>query len=159
MCGENGPAFLLGLGIATLFFALCVVMPLIIIALRFVKQARRAGGCSECGPPETIFVMRTPNGGYQQVDESTMYAQQMYARGGYPGAYPQRGMYQDEQFVRIPSGQCVSTNVPVAVPVRQPSSVTVAHAEPVPATQGQPVHAGAAVPATQGRPTDVRDAV
>ena len=50
MCGENGPAFLLGLGIATLFFALCVVMRrscrvwrLEAAALRVVRSARHKG--------------------------------------------------------------------------------------------------------------------
>merc|ERR1719502_1443590 len=133
VCGPNGPTFILGLGFGALLFALCVVTPLIALALRFVRQARRDGGCSECGPPPTIFVVRGPNGGYQQVHESQVYPQHMYPppQGAYAQAYPQQGPHMGEQFVRVPAGDVVHTNVPVAVPVRQPSSVTVARADPI----------------------------
>lgn len=141
MCGENGSTFILGLGFGALLFALCVITPLIALALRFVRQARRDGGCSECGPPQTIFVVRNPNGGYQQVHESQVYPQHMYPppHGAYAQAYPQQGPHMGEQFVRVPAGDVVHTSVPVAVPVRQPSSVTVARADPIPTNAPGPL--------------------
>jgi len=146
VCGDNGSTFLLGLGFGALLFALCVVTPLIALALRFVKQARRDGGCNECGPAPTIFVVRDANGQYQQVDESQVYPQHMYPPhgGAYAQAYPQQafhpqqGPHMGEQFVRVPTGGVVHTNVPVAVPVSQPSSVTVARADPIPNANTMP---------------------
>ena len=119
---------------------------LIALALRFVKQARRDGGCNECGPAPTIFVVRDANGQYQQVHESQVYPQHMYPPhgGAYAQAYPQQafhpqqGPHMGEQFVRVPTGGVVHTNVPVAVPVSQPSSVTVARADPIPNANTMP---------------------
>jgi len=125
VCGENGASFILLFGFLVLCFALCIVTPIISIALRFTKQAQRNGGCQECGPPRMVMVVQGRNGQYHQVVEQ------------YPGEFiPQRHGQQPAQgvtqgqMVRTPDGDMVHTTVPVAVPVRQPSSVTVASAVP-----------------------------
>jgi len=144
VCGENGASFILLVGFLVLCFAFCVVTPLISIALRFTKAARQNGGCEECGPMRgggrMVMLVQGSNGQYHQVVEQYP-GEYLPQQGGYPqGGYPQGGGYPQAaghpqapaqgQMVRLPTGNVVHTNVPVARAVVAPSSVTVAQATP-----------------------------
>ena len=88
------------------------------------------------GGGRMVMLVQGANGQYHQVVEQYP-GEYLPQNGGYPQqqGYPQAAGYPQQapaqgQMVRLPSGNFVHTNVPVARAVVQPSSVTVAQATP-----------------------------
>lgn len=106
VCGDHAKSALFGLGMAVLAFALLVVLPLSVVALRLMRHARHNGGCAGCeGMPMQTVVVQVPR--YQM------------APGGRVSPPPPRTVAASAK----PAGSSCSAPIAQAVPVSMPTAV------------------------------------
>jgi len=70
VCGDNGAAALVIFGLLILAFAFLIVLPMMMIALRLLRAARRAGGCAACVAPTRVQVVSVPRPAHAAASSS-----------------------------------------------------------------------------------------
>ena len=103
VCGEGGQGALLGAGVLVLAFALCVVLPVIVISMRMLRMAKQNGGCAGCLDPYPMHAVVVSVPGYAPAP-----------RGGSGAASS------------TTAGPSCNGPVAYAVPITQPASVKAA---------------------------------
>ena len=103
-CGRNSGWYIVAMGLAVLFYALCILTPLIILSLRVCRYARATGGCDDYGYDDrqqyAYVVPAYQQRSYQQAAVGVPVRQPYTVNGAIP-----------EARVVQPGGQ---QNVPIA---------------------------------------------